>query len=181
MLPKTYLLQAPKGAKSTRSIDSADLIRGLRELNPLIRAWLQFPEFKWWPGKGLPEGTVSSLWIGEPGGESPKITAFTMGEIPEFTEVGEGRIKRKGWRAIFDKVIRSKAASKEAVELKFGVHLDYEKAPDPHLCRVCLRAGEYKNHNGGAAKLCRLHDSIREALMPQVEEMQAAGAAARRG
>lgn len=174
-IPKTYLLQAPPGVKGGRAIAAADLIRGLRELNPRINAWMRFPEYHWWPGRG--EVVVTTLWLGDPGGTSRKLTAFTLGEVPEFTELEAGgkAIRRKGWRAIFDKVIRAGAASKEAVELKFGVRLDYDLAPETTMCRVCHRVGKEKPHNGGAARLCGFHDTIREALAPELDEMRRLG------
>ena len=116
-LPKTYLFTPPADCPDPcgKAMITADFVRKLKLINPRITMWEQFPDGLYWPGKkmGGKFGIKTSLWIGEPGGDSVKIAAIPAGVIPEFTQLSkDGNIITKGWRAIFDGVITSGAATK---------------------------------------------------------------------
>jgi len=159
--PNTYLLGSPDVKDPFgRAIMSSDLVKGLKELNPTIRAWEQHTPHLWWPGKAA---GISTLWLGQSGGKSRKITAFKYGPIPEFTQTEpSGAIITKGWRAIFEKVVRCKAVSRRALELKFRVDLGLEK-PDKKYCLTCRKNGSmFKAEN--ASGLCDLHEHLRKRI-----------------
>jgi hypothetical protein len=162
-VPNTPLMVAPSDAPDLlgRIIPSSEIIRGLIKLNPRIFC----PDIddnnhiNGWHG-------VTSLWLGTPSGNDPRKTAarpicgIRLGAIPEWTQINsEGILITKGWRAIFDKVIRSGAATRTQLEVAFGVTLVYEDAAAP-LCAKCIVTGEREVSNGGKRGYCETHDQI---------------------
>jgi hypothetical protein len=137
------------------------MLRGLQKINPNIRAWDQHTWGLWWPGKAR---GISTLWIGDPGGANVKITAFNYGAIPEFTQLAPGGdIIAKGWRAIFEKVVRSKAATTLQLEKEFRINLELGDR-DTVYCGRCRNFGQFvKSEN--ASGLCNMHQSIRKNVL----------------
>lgn len=155
--PRTPLLIAPADAPSNFGVGmhSSDLLRGLRKLNPRVTMPHPTGSIYWYPGQ---DAGMSCVWLGDPGNPSSiKISGIHLGMLPEFTLVGEkGRIIRKGWRAILDRAIKSRAITKQQAERMFRVSLDYEGF-DP-ICRDCYVQGKRTLANG---EYCDLHTSIR--------------------
>jgi len=164
MLPNTPLRAAPLDATSLfgGSILSEDLIKGLRRINNNIVTPLPEHYNEWYPYKK--EG-ATCLWLGRPG-DGVKITAFHLGPVPEWTLMGEGRLLRKGWRAIFDRVIRSKAATRQQIEREFRVSLEYDGRDK--LCPRCFHEG-MRVAGAGASGLCDTHESVRRAAKQMSE------------
>lgn len=169
MIAKSYLLTAPAEASDLlgQTMTSGDIITKLKAINPEITVWEQYAEGLWWPGKDWADtdwGVKTSLWIGPPGEEtSQKITAINLGAVPEFTQIGpDGRTIVKGWRQIFEKVIKSGACSRISLERAFGVTLAYVEGTTL-LCHACLRQGKRRRHNGGMLRLCKLHEQVVKA------------------
>lgn len=162
-------MTAPTAGGLGRALMSADIIRGLGEINSNIRAWEQYQSGHWWPGiEAVDEtgGVLTCLWIGEPGGHSRKITAIRNGPIPEYTVLQpNGSIKLKGWRAIFFKVIVSGAATQRQIEQKFQVSLDSDSPDKTVWCTACKRNAKWVKSNGGSARLCSVHDKMRELAL----------------
>ncbi len=172
--PGTYLYSAPSGisieAALGRAIPSHDLVKGLQRINPRIKAWQQYPAGVFYPGKNhedqkgnvIAQG-VTTLWIGdEPGGpRARKITAYTPGPIPEWTQIGPfGDLIAKGWRAIFAKVVRTGAATHRQIEREFKLSLTVD-GKEKKLCPRCIReSGARRRNNGGARGLCTFHESV---------------------
>jgi hypothetical protein len=139
-------------------IDAAVLIRKLRLLNPRIHVWQQFGDQQY-PGK---ETGGTCMWVGEPGGTSRKITAFNMGNIPEFTVLApDGHIIVKGWRAIFDRVVRVAKIPQATIERTFGVSL--EAGEQDRVCNQCIRAHGKIVKVTGKDNLCNFHLGVRRA------------------
>ncbi len=160
--PATYLLGQPNISDPFgRAIMSSDLVRGLQSINPLIQAWEQHTPGVWYPGRAR---GISTLWLGDPGGANRKITGFAYGAIPEFTQLGpHGDIITKGWRAIFQKVVRCKAASRKAIEIRFRVNLSLGDK-DTVYCGRCRRDGQFvKSEN--MSGLCNLHDAVQKDVL----------------
>jgi hypothetical protein len=160
-IPSTPLMVAPSDAPNPlgRTIPSSDLIRRLIKLNPRIFC----PDIndanhiEAWHG-------VTSLWLGEPGGGGRPICGIRLGPIPEWTQISEeGILITKGWRAIFDKVIRSGAATRYAIEVEFG--LTISDGPRDALCGRCVREGRREPANGGMRGYCDTHDDIQDVVM----------------
>jgi hypothetical protein len=157
----TPLLVAPSSEKDLlgKMIASSVLIRKLSGLNKAIFC----PDAN---DRGHIEGWhgVTSLWLGEPGGGGRPICGVRLGQIPEWTQVdGNGMLITKGWRAIFDKVIKTGAVRREDVERAFAVALGEGKR-DAGLCVKCLREGRRAASNGGAAGMCDTHDGVYSAV-----------------
>jgi hypothetical protein len=120
---------------------------------------------------------VTTLWFGDqPGGPTAKkITAYTPGPIPEWTQIGPfGDIIAKGWRAIFYKVVRSGAATRAQIEKEFNVSLAV-LGRERRLCPRCMReSGARRPTNGGARGLCDFHDDVvRDAAAIQRKRAEA--------
>lgn len=157
-IPRSYLLVAPEGAGDLlgRSLNSTDIIKKLRKINPRIvtnaPAWAA-------PVGGTQQLGITCLWLGEPH-TGEKITSIRLGEIPEFTQLSpQGVTICKGWRAIFEKVIKSGAATKFQLEKAFGVSL--EISGDDGLCRACMATNKRRKHNGGVNKACGFHEKAK--------------------
>lgn len=174
-VPNTYLLGAPCDKDPFgRAIQSSDIVKGLKEINPRITSWEQHTPGLWYPGK---KRGISSLWLGQPGATwskadktvgGIKISAFNYGPIPEFTQIDpNGEIISKGWRAIFAKVMLMKAASAQALEQKFHVRLEVGEE-DTVYCRLCRREGRYEKSENSSG-LCNIHEAVRK----QVEQTKA--------
>lgn len=154
----TYLKTAPSDANDGfgMAIDAHTIITKLRKLNPRIHVWQQFGD-EFYPGKAT-GGTC--MWIGEPGGTSRKITAFNMGQVPEFTQVGkDGTIIVKGWRAIFDRVIRCTNTRAIDIEKAFGVKL--EAGEKDNVCQQCARTFGKVVKVTGKDLLCNFHLGVK--------------------
>lgn len=154
-VPGTHILVAPSGEKDLigRGIQASELIRKLRTLNPRIYC----PDIRdekhiaSWHG-------VTSLWLGEPGANGRPICGIRLGLIPEWTQIDpDGILITKGWRAIFDKIIKARAVTQAQVEKAFAVTLGVERQ-DAGLCPKCTREGKREVGNGGARGMCDLHD-----------------------
>ena len=168
-IAKTYLLCAPAGASDLlgRSLLCTDIVARLKILNPQIALWEQYPPELWWPGRdwaGTVWGVKTTLWLGPPGEPtSQKISAINASTVPEHTQIGpDGKSIVKGWRQIFEKVIKSGAVTRTALEAAFGVTLAYTDN-DGLLCGACLKQGRRRKHNGGLLRLCRLHEQVMKA------------------
>lgn len=157
--PSTPLMVAPSDAPNLlgKVMPSSDIIRRLIKLNRAIFC----PDIndknhiESWHG-------VTSLWIGTPDGGGRPICGIRLGPIPEWTQISpEGILITKGWRAIFDKVIRSGAATHSQIEVEFGVTLSYGKA-DANLCPRCIREGRREPSDGGKRGYCATHTQVYE-------------------
>jgi len=158
MPPRTYLMTAPLGETNPfgQTIQSDDLVRGLHNINPAIRAWEENSGGLWYPGKGR----ISCLWLGDPGGKGQKLAAFPLGPIPEFTQIApdSDEIMLMGWRQIFEDVIASGAVTQAAVERQFKVDLTIDQKD--LACDQCRRFGTVRKADIDG--LCRAHWSARE-------------------
>lgn len=156
-LPQTYLMSAPEGCQNPfgETILSDDFVRGMRCINPAIRAWEQNSSDLWYPGKGR----ISCLWIGDPGGKSKKLCAFPLGPIPEFTQIApDNEVLLLGWRAIFSDIIKTGGATRERIERQFKISLNHDEKDS--ACRQCRMYGTVRPSDKDG--LCRAHWDIRE-------------------
>jgi len=145
-----------------RGISFHELVMGLRRINPLITAWNWHGDT---PERPDAQRNITCLWLG-PANEarSVKITGVSAGVVPEFTQIfpaghaREGEIEMKGWRAIFDRVIKAKAATRFQLEREFRVSLDATPELDQN-CPMCNKLGIRKRaiSPGG---LCINHDHL---------------------
>lgn len=165
MMPKTFLLTPPAEEHNLlgRAMLCNDIVAKLKLMNSRLCLWEQFPPELWWPGKdwaGTDWGVKTTLWLGLPGEEnSQKISAINAGTVPEYTQEGpDGKTIVKGWRQIFEKVIKSGAVTREQIEQAFGVSLVY--SDDSVLCHGCTKQGKRRKHNGGVLRLCKLHEQV---------------------
>lgn len=157
-IPKTYLMVPPPGETNPfgRGIDAQIICTRLMKINPRIRT-----------GSVVPiKGSVISahdtgatcLWL-ETFAGLKKICAIRLGTVPEFTQTSpDGEEIARGWRAVFERVIRARAATREQLERAFGVSLVLTE--QTVLCRACLRQGQRKPSNGGVKQLCGRHERI---------------------
>lgn len=159
--PKTPLMVAPEGAADEmgQGIQSADLIRRVRKLNPRVFC----PDIDdsnhiaAWQG-------VTSLWLGEPGGGGRPICGIRLGVIPEWTVIGsDGLMVTKGWRAIFERLVQFGVCTRTQLEQEFAVSLNVIEMKVA-LCSRCVREGKREATNGGKRGLCDLHDGVYEAV-----------------
>lgn len=170
-VPNTYLLTAPANMDDDpfgRGMSSDTLVRGLQDINPQI--WVE-PYFEgiWYPGKAT---GITCLWVGSHKDKrhSSKLTAFTPGVIPEFTQVdGTGLILSLGWRQIFEKVIKHGGAPRYAIENKFRLSLDIS-SDDGGYCEKCRSGGrKVPSEKDGR---CGFHNTLREQVR-QIKAMKA--------
>ncbi len=161
--PNTMLLGSPSVNDDPfgTPIISSDMVSGLRKINPDIYSQEQHTWGLWYPGKAR---GITTLWVASSDGTSRKISAYNYGAIPEFTQIGpHGDIIAKGWRAIFEKVVRCKAASRKAIEKKFRVNLELGD-PDTVYCGKCRISGQFvKSEN--ASGLCYMHELTRKDVL----------------
>ena len=155
--PSTPLMVAPSDAPNEmgKTFGSADLIGRLVKAQPRLFC----PDAN---DRGHIDGWhgVTSIWFTKADGESRPICGIKLGLIPEWTRIdNKGVLITKGWRAIFDKVIKSGAVRRAVLERAFGVTLG-EGEKDAGLCRTCIREGKRAPSNGGAALMCDVHDEV---------------------
>jgi hypothetical protein len=131
------------------------LIKGLRKINPKIRVPSPQDRYRTPQFKG-----IVGIYLGEPGAPGSRyITAFHLGSVPEWTQLDEnGALIQKGWRAVFEKVVRARAATVAQIERAFRVSLYY--VDERLLCSYCLRRGDRNLHNGGAMKMCDFDEQL---------------------
>lgn len=156
-LPQTPLMVPPSDALATlgSGLAHTDLIRGLRRCNPALTIPDPSTWIGWYPGRAT---GMTSIWWGQPP-LAPKICAFHLGTIPEFTQINpEGTLLRRGWRDIFLRVTRSGAVSKAALEREFKVDLTLD-APEVKVCSKCRLDGQITPAELGG--LCASHTEVR--------------------
>ena len=158
-VPQTYLMTIPdiKGDPFGRAISSADLVRGLKKIDPRIVAYEQYSPGVWYPGKFC---GASCLWFYGPKGRA-KISAFIPGPIPEWTQLDGKAIFNKGWREIFRCVIKYAKVRPLAIERQF--HIDLGIDGTTRYCTRCLRHGEYIEVHS-ASRLCNLHMRVNKRV-----------------
>lgn len=154
--PRTPLLGAPSQEDAFgQTMLSEDIIKGLRRINPNIVVPLPEHYKEWYPFKAA-GGTC--LWLGKPG-EGVKITAMHLGAVPEWTQLCPEGILAKGWRAIFDRVIKARAATRAQIEREFRVSLTYSGSNKE--CPRCFQAG-IREKSSAASGLCDKHEYQRK-------------------
>lgn len=164
-LLKTPLMVPPSGALATlgEGIHHTVLIKGLRRCNGTLTIPDPSTWVGWYPGRA---SGMTSIWWGQPP-LAPKICAFHLGEIPEFTQITpEGTLLRRGWRDIFKRVINIGAVSQHALERQFKVRLDTDGV-DTKLCHKCRLDGQIVP--AGLDGLCASHHEVK--LISEHEEM----------
>lgn len=156
MHPLTYLMTAPDAARGTgRSMSFADLKRGLERANR--RIVIPSPrDFHFSTGfTGL-----TAIFLGpprQPG--SRQITSVRAGMIPEYTIIRpDGTIQAKGWRAILEKCITAKVATRSRFETIFRIDLSVDRESLGKWCARCLRGGNWCAATSGP--LCDMHREI---------------------
>ncbi len=177
--PVTYLITAPTPYDDFgREILSADFVKKLRGLNPMIRAEEKSADGLHWPGKFCYKPTTTlwlapnSLWyVGMPGGR--KLTSMPLGPIPEWSKVDEdGRVLFKGWRAILEKLILTHVITRHQAEATFDITMHGRRKSK--YCVKCQQTGVLRN-GYGTAVLCTIHDMIHKrtaAFSAQQEAMK---------
>lgn len=163
---KPYLWTAPDDCPDPvgKAILTVDLVSGLKRINPRITIWEEYPSGLYWPGKNMGGrfGVKTTLWVGDPGGESVKISSVTAVCVPEFTQVSKKGLEIiKGWRSIFEKCLITGAATRAQIEKEFKVNLAI--IGEEFLCSPCVKIAKRTPHNGGVLKLCRSHENIARA------------------
>jgi len=157
-LPQTYLMTVPMGENNPfgQTIQSDELVRGLRNINPAIHEWAEHSSSIWYPGKGL----TNCLWLGDPGGKGRKITVYPLGPVPEFTQIAPNsdEVLMLGWREIFEDCIKFGNVSRAAIERQFKVDLTIDQKD--LACDQCRRFGTVRKADIDG--LCRAHWSARE-------------------
>ncbi len=151
-LPNTYLCTAPTDLKDTVGAEmlSDDIVRGLRQINANIVVPLPEHYEHYYP---LKNAGITCLWLGRPG-EGKKITAFKLGPVPEFTQTNsEGGLICKGWRAVFEKVVKAGAATALQIESKFNISLATDG--NDKSCIVCRKQGKIKRAASTRTLLCK--------------------------
>jgi hypothetical protein len=156
-VPNTYLRTAPGDLEQTfgQGIMSATLIEGLQRINPQIR--IPMPEHftSWYPAQK--EG-VTCLWLGTPG-VGKKLCALRLGLIPEWTQLdADGQWMIRGWRSVFERVMRMRAATARQIEAQF--HVVLETDGEDGSCVDCRREGHIRVAEG--QRRCAPHRSVKE-------------------
>ena len=159
-LPNTYLLGAPSDARNPfgEGMLSSDIIRGLKQANGNVVVPLPEHYERWYPGK---KGGITCVWVGPPGAPtSVKVCALRLGMVPEFTQLdAAGDIIDLGWRAVLEKAIRARVASRRRLERIFKVNLNHDgKDKDCAWCRKEGVVGVTASHGSG---LCDIHEDVR--------------------
>jgi len=163
--PRTHLLTAPADVGMCafgQVIHSNDLIRKLKRINPRVYHWQASANLKAsWDGES--KGSTC-LWISRGGGKADKITAFGVGPIPEFSQIGpEGLVIVKGWKAIFERCISCRVTTRNRIEQVFGVSLDYHEKTDA-TCISCLKERGSIVKTSAPGALCFNHQGVRDAV-----------------
>jgi len=162
--PKTYMMVKPDPRIVGTAISSVDLVAGLLRANPSFVIPMPDSYPGWYPGKGA---GMTCIWLGQPppakGGK--KICGFHLGRVPEYTELGlDGTIRKRGWRAIFERVMVSGTVQKHKLEEIFRVRLEYDGTTP--WCQACARTGKWVASNSPAG-LCLTHEAARVAVATQ--------------
>lgn len=166
-VPNTYLRTAPGDIEQTfgKGIMSDVLIAGLQKINPQIRTPMPEHFDTWYPSQR--EG-VTCLWLGQPG-VGKKICALRLGLIPEWTQLdADGRWMIRGWRSVFERIVRAHAATIRQIERQFNVVLETDG--DDGSCVDCRRQGRIRAAE--TKRTCAAHREVRD--------MQEKGSAAAR-
>lgn len=140
-VPATYLCTSPYDADSIvgHELSASMIIAGLRRINPNIVVPLPEHYDHYYP---LKHAGITCLWLGRPG-EGKKITAFKLGPVPEFSQLdSNGMLICKGWRAVFEKVIKARAATKLQIERMFNVNLSTDSGDQS--CIECRKQGKIR-------------------------------------
>lgn len=145
-VPRSYLLVPPEGDTFGTAIHWEAFLRRLRKLNKRIQAT---PVTPW---------GMSTIWLGTPHRKTSKsISAFTVGEIPEWTVMDDrGLIQAKGWRAILQKAVKLRAFRQTDVEREFIISIDYDRVDQ--FCRPCIGDGLRRKATSSGG-LCTFHYS----------------------
>ena len=159
MVPSTYLLTSPDMENAVgRTMMFSTLRAGLQKANPRIT--IPSPrEFSMATGfDGL-----TAIWsappprTGDPPNGSFLITSVRAGVIPEWTTIRpDGTVQSKGWRAIFEKIIRARVVSQARLEYIFNVQLDSDRNHKQRWCPRCLKGGRWARSTGKKG-LCDTH------------------------
>lgn len=176
MLPVTPLCVAPSDLSNQlgRPYSTPELLCKLRRVNPALHA----PSDTMFPYLVKGAKLVGLYW-GDPGNcdfsrtgwrkKARLICSMPADFVPEFTQIGpDGLIIARGWRSALEKVIRSGAATRAALEMEFGTVLSREGSDDG-ACWHCRKEGKTTPPNGGKEGMCDLHDSIIKAQMRMKE------------
>lgn len=184
-VPNTYLFSRADGEKDYfgSPIHHKVIVKGLKDLNRKVWCFDEYPDGYFWPGR-YTEMPGTTLWLGAPiwacdnvpqartsaemirrnKNYGKKISAIPMGLVPEFTrldEDGSGKVICLGWRAIFEKCIRARVASRRAVEKEFKINLQHT-GPNG-TCVRCQRIGVISRGHG-IARACKMHMQVADAL-----------------
>jgi hypothetical protein len=174
LIPHTDAHQAPAGVTNPyeQGMHHSELMRHLKNLNANIHAPLPDRYPGWFPGK---EVGITCLWLGTPSAPgSRKVCAFSLGVIPQWTVKGpKGQMRKKGWRAIFARLIKVKAATKHDLEREFLVSLDPGDKKGDGLCLHCARAGKSVRATG-SGRLCKIHTRIQQIVSKAMEKKKEA-------
>jgi hypothetical protein len=157
MLPATYLMTAPDTENGVgRSMSFADLKRGLLRANAkvVIPTPREFAHATGFCG-------LTAIYIGEPGNPfARQITSVRAGMIPEFTIIRpDGSIQTKGWRAILEKCVTARVATRARMERIFRVDLGSDRTAAARWCSRCQRAGKWTKPSGKDG-LCDDHADV---------------------
>jgi len=156
--PETYLLTVPdiKDDPLGRCITSTDIIRKLNKINPLIIEWKEYTPGIWYPGMRL---GITCLWYKHIGRKGHKITGIRHGPVPEWTQLDDkGEVITLGWRRIFSKVIKRKAATTEQIEQAFGVTIALGGMDS--LCSWCRKSAKTVKATSPSG-YCDMHERVR--------------------
>ena len=157
MIPNTYLLTAPEFIDAFGAgMPSSDLIRGLKLANP--RVYVPPPHAY---TSGGPAATGTGIWLGPPRTPGSKfVCGMDCGTIPEWTQMADGKVIIRGWRAILQRCITVGVASRQRLERIFRVDLLVGKKS--RFCPRCARMRQWVQACA-ASGLCEDHD---DALKP---------------
>lgn len=168
--PRTYMYVAPGGSTSRfgQSILSSTLIAGLQRLDSRLQIPMPSSIPHWYPGKDVGQ---TCIWLGEPSKpKSIKVCAFHLGAVPEYTQVAEnGMIMARGWRSIFEQVMRRTAITRTALEREFRVRLEHDGTDG--YCAKCAKVG-HRVKADSARNLCSVHAAAQQAAVKSVAGRQ---------
>ncbi len=153
MIPNTYLLTAPDLADALGTgMSSADLIRGLRLANP--RVCVPAPHAY---VNGGSAATGTGIWLGEPHAPGSKfVCGMDCGQIPEWTQMNDGRCLIRGWRAILQRCVTVGVAPRRKLERIFKC--DLLVGNRSRFCPRCARMRKWEPVHA-ASGLCDDHDA----------------------
>jgi len=126
---------------------ATDLIAKLKKVDS--RVWTQSVLF----------GPPTCVWIGEHQNPkaSRKISAISIGVIPEFTQLDpNGMVVALGWRRILEKAIKNGRMNRAKIEKAFGRTLDISGSSGQ--CYSCKKVG--KNVKADSGDQCNFHRGV---------------------